>query len=266
MVSEETKVKIWKAHYRDKNHDVLIDIINTEGEYSSDPLSFTFDGITFKGSTIADFQVSADDAEKASEKFSIMKAGGFSLGDSEVPYWYTLQRYSLDAEIPVVVVRRSDNCVLQGMIRVSFGYVEHDQSKIQGRYYCDDERVYHDDAIVDEFSLSVDGKKFDSSLKTLYFESALTDLQKQISPEYYLKCCFTCQYSDYSPYGCDDYGCMLCYRKQKESYLKVNTKDEYFEYLTDDYEVRQETFLCDEYEPRTRCGGYRGYVDGVIKE
>ena len=24
-------MKIWKAHYKDKNHDAVIDIINTEG-------------------------------------------------------------------------------------------------------------------------------------------------------------------------------------------------------------------------------------------
>ena len=256
-------MKIWKAHYKDKNHDAFIEIKNTEGDYNSDPLSFTLDGITFKGATIADFQISADDAEKASDRFCIMKAGGFSSGGSVVPYWYTLQRYSLDVEIPVTVVRRSDNIDLQGSIRVSFEYTEHDLSKTQCQYYCNDERVYHDDVTVNEFSLQIDGKKFESSKKTLYFESALMDLQRQISPEYYLKCCFTCQYSDYSPYGCDDYGCMLCYRKQKDSYLRVNSKDEYFEYLTDDYEIRQETFLCGEFEPRIKCEGYRGYVDGI---
>ena len=39
----------WKAHYKDALHDTDIEILNTEGDYSSDPLSFVLDGITFKG-------------------------------------------------------------------------------------------------------------------------------------------------------------------------------------------------------------------------
>lgn len=33
--------------------------------------------------------------------------------------------------------------------------------------------------------------------------------------DYYIKCCFTCQYSDYSPYGSDDYGLMLRFCRHK---------------------------------------------------
>lgn len=82
--------------------------------------------------------------------------------------------------------------------------------------------------------------------------------------EYYIKCCFTCQYSDYSPYGNDDYGAMSCYRRHKEDCLMVNSKEDYFKYLEGkDADVRQETYLCEQYSPRSRAGGYRGFVDGV---
>ena len=76
----------------------------------------------------------------------------------------------------------------------------------------------------------------------------------------------TCQYSDYSPYGNDDYGTMLCYKKHKSEYLKVNDKYSYFEYLEGvECEVRQETYLCDEYEKRNQCEGYQGFVEQVLQ-
>ena len=81
-----------------------------------------------------------------------------------------------------------------------------------------------------------------------------------IAPEYRLQCCFTCQWSDYSPYGSDDYGSMLCYRAHKEEYLKGS--DDYFGYLEElPCEQRQETYCCPDFAPRNQCGGYRGYVE-----
>ena len=49
----------------------------------------------------------------------------------------------------------------------------------------------------------------------------------------------------------------------------VNGKSDYFSYLSDkpeDYDLKQETYLCEKYEIRNRCGGYRGYVDGIHGE
>lgn len=92
------------------------------------------------------------------------------------------------------------------------------------------EEAYYDEAVLD-FSLLVDELCYESSRKSLYFEDALRNICTQMKDNYLLKCCFTCQYSDYSPYGNDDYGAMLCYRRYKEDCLKVNNKEEYFRYL-----------------------------------
>ena len=54
----------------------------------------------------------------------------------------------------------------------------------------------------------MDGVSYRSTKKTLYFESALYDICKQMAQDYYIKRCFNCQYSDYSPYGNDNYGCI----------------------------------------------------------
>ena len=259
-------MKTCKAHYKDLAHDADIEITNTEEEYKYDPLSFTLDGIRFKGTSLGDFELADEDQfEEAKTKFNILKSGGFNLAGREIPYTYKLQGYSLDVDMPVSVIRKSDGCEIEATIRISFGFIDPDMDKVRCRTYCDDEQVYPDDAVVNEFSLSVEGKKFVSKHKTLCFEDALIDISRQMKDNYYLKCCLTCQYSDYSPYGNDDFGTMLCYRKHKEDYLKVNSKDEFFEYLDGkDFESRQETYLCGEYEPRRKCEGYRGFVDGVM--
>lgn len=258
-------MKICKAHYKDSAHDADIEIINTEGEYKNDPLSFTLDGIEFKGTSLGDFELANESQyEEAKSKFNILKSGGFTLAGREIPYSYRLQRYSLDVDMPVIVVRKSNGSELEAMLHISFVFVDPDMDKVRCRTYCDDERVYPDNAVVNEFSLSVEEEKFTSAQKTLCFEDAMIDISRQMAENYFLKCCVTCQYSDYSPYGSDDYGTMLCFRNYKEDYLKVNSKDDFFEYAGDkDFESRQETYLCGEYEPRRKCSGYRGFVDGV---
>lgn len=60
----------WKAHYKDTLHNTDIEIINTEEDYETEPLSFTLDNITFRGSSLNDFHL-VDEAQynKANEKF-----------------------------------------------------------------------------------------------------------------------------------------------------------------------------------------------------
>ena len=211
-------MKIWKAHFRDEKHDVFTDIVNTEGDYRTDPLSLTIDGVTFAGTGLCDLHPAAGtDMAKACERFNILKQGGFEVADSDVPYWYTLQRYALDVSIPVTVVRRCDNCEVEGILQYSFEFTEHDPGNIQAICLCDGERVYPDDVNVLDFTLYIDGTGYSSEKRTVCFENALMDISRKISPDYYLKCCFTCRYSDYSPYGSDDFGSMECFSRQKES-------------------------------------------------
>ena len=259
-------MQYWKAHYKDSKHDTDITIINTEEEYSTEPLSFTLDGITFRGASISAFQL-ADERqyEEAKEKFSLLKWGGHNERfHIDMPYSYDLQRYALAVEIPVTVCRKSDGGLVSGVICFAYQYREHDAAKPQGIYQCDDVRVYRDDETVSDFSLRVDGICYESSCKTLWFEDALKDICTQMKNEYYVKCCFTCQYSDYSPYGNDDYGAMSCYCRHKEDCLKVNNKQDWFRYLEGkDFDGRQETYLCEQYCLRSQARGYRGFVDGV---
>ena len=255
---------VWKAHYTDEYHDLDTDITNTEGDYSSDPISFTIDGITFCGTSLFDFQIFDPNLyETARKKFKILKWGGrYPELNRQTPYCYDLQCYSLDIMIPIPLFKKSDSAIVQGNLRVYYSYVEHDMNKTQSIILCDGERVFRHDLKDAVFTLYVEGKEYILNCKSTYFEDALLDLTKLIREDYSLKCCFTCRYSDYSPYGSDDYGTLMCYRKHKEEYLKVNDKDSWFKYAESlPYEMIQETYCCGEYEPRTKCSGYRGFMN-----
>ncbi|NLZ47022.1 MAG: hypothetical protein GX896_10070 [Clostridiales bacterium] len=256
-------MKIFKAHYIDDKHDMCIDILNT----GTNTLLFTIDEIEFSATSFGYFELSnSSDYEKAKGKFEFLKAGGYSsLLKSSMEYTYFLQRYKLTIEIPVVITKTENdiNSDIEAMLNVEYKLIKHDENKPTSSWNCDDKKMYTDDCLVLRFSLSVEDFEYNikENKNCLDFEVLLLELIRKTGDKYKLKCCFTCQYSDYSPYGCDGFGTMECYRKHKEEYLKVNDKPSYFEYLEGlSCEMMQETFLCDKFEQRTKCKGYRGFV------
>ncbi|MCM1315675.1 MAG: DUF6304 family protein [Muribaculaceae bacterium] len=255
-------MQIWKAHYKDEFHDTDIEILNDGSE-----ISFTLDGFKFCSRTdISDFEYeNIEKSEEIENRFHVIKFHGDVINEcgKHVPtYFYGLQRYALDVEIPIHVIRKSDTVEITGTINISFELVKHDMNKPQGIIMCDSVRVYYDDTIVKDFSLCIDGKRYSSERNTLDFESALSDICRKMKQDYYIKSCFTCQYSEYSPYGQNEFGSMMCYRECKENCLKVNSKADYFKYLGDEnFTHQQETYLCSEYDLRNKCDGYRGFVD-----
>ena len=256
-------MKYWKAHYKDEFHDEDILIANEEAD-KFDNLTFTIDGITFWGGDISSFELKEpSQVEMARQRFSLLKWGGtMSEINHTSPYGYTLQRYALNMQIPIQVFRTADGSGIEGVLHVGYRYVPHNMEKVQIRFYCDDRRVWPDDLEVTDFRLCVDGEEFSVACEDLWFESNLQELIRLMAPEYRLKCCFTCQWSDYSPYGSDDFGTMLCYRANQEEYLRVNTKNDYFEYLEElPAEQRQETHICPDFAVRDQCEGYRGFVE-----
>lgn len=256
-------MRYWKAHYRDESHDEDILIANEEAD-KYDNLTFTIDGVTFQGGDISGFELKdRDQAKRVQQRFSLLKWGGtMSEINHTSPYVYTLQRYALNIQIPIQVVRTADGSGVEGVLHVGYRYVSHDMEKFQIRWSCDDQRVWADDLEVTDFRLCVDGEEFSVSCKNLWFERNLQELIRLMAPKYRLKCCFTCQWSDYSPYGSDDFGTMLCYRAHKEEYLRVNSKNDYFEHLEElPNEQRQETYVCPDFAVRDQCEGYRGFVE-----
>lgn len=252
----------WNAHYRDETHDLDIVITNEEAD-KFDNLSFTIDGVTFIGGDISSFELKdPTQYELAQARFRLLKWGGKFPGiDHFSPYTYSLQRYSMTIDIPVWADRTCDGSLTRGVLHVGYRYVPHDMERIQSRFYCDDQRVWVDDLEVTCFRFTVDGNEYPILCDSLWFDENLSDLCSALPPDYRLRCCYTCQWSDYSPYGSDDFGTMLCYKAHQEEYLNVNSKNGYFEFLEPlTPEQRQETYLCPDFAPRDQCRGYRGYV------
>lgn len=252
---------IFKAHFKDEKHDTDIDIVNSESGFDS--LSFEIDGVKFSGNPF-DFELAEPEKYDVDTlPFGILKTGGNTRSDgSKSSYYYFLQRYELEMTIPVKVVRRCDDKDTGAYFRIKYEYrqpVETDKKRNTG-YLCEDNSVAFDIIDISEFSLNI-GDEVYYGKNIADFESAILSIYKLIKDKYDMICCLTCQYSDYSPYGNSDFGTMLCYRRYKEEYLKVNSKSDFFEYLSDiKAESVQETQLCKEYSPRTLCEGYRGYI------
>ena len=89
------------------------------------------------------------------------------------------------------------------------------------------------------------------------FEDGANEIISQIKPKYKFNNCFGCNFSDYSPYGKAIFGTMLCFKNQKEEYIKVKSKDGFFKLGKED-RIVQEIYQCSEFEPRGINVGYRG--------
>jgi uncharacterized protein DUF6304 len=90
------------------------------------------------------------------------------------------------------------------------------------------------------------------------FETALTEIQQALPDGVYFRSCFSCAFSDYSPYGHLVLGRLACFRDNESSYLQVHDKDGLFEIWDTMTEPVQDIYLCGEYERRKPGTGYRG--------
>lgn len=89
------------------------------------------------------------------------------------------------------------------------------------------------------------------------FETALLQIQRALPEDVYVKSCFNCAFSGYSPYGGGLWG-MFCHRNNKAAYVAATSKAEWLHLDQDAAEVVQETYLCPEFE---RWNGKSGYRD-----
>lgn len=222
--------KIYKGTFTDKNGTRNIEILN---DYED--LSLTIDGFQFRGSALDSF--SLVDVEKNEEKalahFDLRK---HKSNQPEI-YYLDLYIYQLTLQIPQKIIEMSTKKEFE--IMMDF------QLELMERF---------EQAIV---SFQINGEHFQA--KNGFMEMILDDLQYQFKGKYRFKNCYGCMYGDYSVYGQGFMGSILCFKNQKEAYLKVQNKDEYMQLEMHDSQ-QQELFCCDEYEIRDRSVGYRGTV------
>ncbi|MBQ8960535.1 MAG: hypothetical protein IJ071_04875 [Ruminococcus sp.] len=259
----------YKGHFKNENYDIDIDIINSE--CGNSPISFEVEGVSFIGDIIS-FELETPEKYDISKlPFTILKCGGVTLTSQDGEeyrsnYTYYLQQYEFEVNIPITVIHIQDQKDMNAYIFLKYSVRSrtNEDNNYDPIVMCDEERVSPDICIVTEFSLNI-GKEVIYGEKTSDFETALLSINRQLFDRFELRCCFTCQFSEYSPYGNSEFGCMLCYGKHKEKYIDLNVQDKLYSYLCDlsgepEHENKQEIQLCDNYAPRTRYGGYRGYA------
>jgi hypothetical protein len=106
--------------------------------------------------------------------------------------------------------------------------------------------------------LDLGGREYRSRGVSGWFEEELLDLVRQLPEAIHLRACFTCAFSDYSPYGHGLFGGLACFRDNKAGYLAVRDKHGLFRIWDTLTEFVQETYLCPEFQRRTTGAGYRG--------
>lgn len=91
------------------------------------------------------------------------------------------------------------------------------------------------------------------------FEFALVELKALLAPlGATMKNCFGCQFSDYHVVGSCFFGHMMCFKNVRNEYQRVQNKREYLDVIDRFEREVQETWLCEDFEPRKPGTGYRG--------
>lgn len=155
-----------------------------------------------------------------------------------------LTDYSLEFDLPIrmINIEKNKEEIVETQLTVKRKFLEGEK----GREYS---------SMTLEFLLNGEKVKLDGDV----FEVLLLGLKEKMKDEYYMKNCFGCLYSDYSPYGNDTFGDMLCFRNNKENYAKVNDKTSMFKTMEETAILNvQEIHLCDQFKPRISPIGYRG--------
>lgn len=151
--------------------------------------------------------------------------------------------YTLDCELPIQLVMASQ--ITQATLRI---HLELGEPRANGGVDCEELKL----------ELVTAAQRFESSAHQGLFEEALKDIQAKLPADAYMKCCFTCAFSDYNPAGQGLFGGLLCFRYHKQEYLSFTDKHAYFRLIEKTHEAVQETYLCPEFEKRVPGTGYRG--------
>ena len=214
---------VYPTIYRDEQGEVITWLHN-DGE----TLRMVVRGVEFVGSDFDGFEPS-----KQTDPSSL---SSFTLHRGE------LCSYTLECDIPVPVVgTKADTGILHTRLKIGDpapkGWIDYEHLEIELRLgeHC-----------------------FLSSGESGWFEDELLDIQKQLPAGIYLKACINCAFSDYSPYGHGLFGCLACFRDNKDGYCSVQSKSDLFRIWDTMTEYVQETYVCPEFARRKPGTGYRG--------
>jgi hypothetical protein len=206
--------------YSDKKGEIKTEMTNNGSE-----LRIKLDGIEFLSTNLGDFKTINTD--KQNKRFDFDKYG-------------TLTNYSLFVQFPIrIEINDCEkittlDCKLKSTI-----------SSIGVNQTISDSKIQIANKIIEIGSFDL-------------FESAFDRLNQKINSNIKLKCCSNCLYADYSVFGQDFWGTMLCFKNIKNEYLKVKHKGDYMNIMDNYTQQVQETHYCNEFEKRIDGTGYRG--------
>lgn len=227
------KTITYNALYTDKKDSQSIVIQN-----NSKVLSFQLGDFKFEGTSFDDFEL------LNAEKYSLKELDRFTFNKiaSGNGFSYEICNYDLTIYIPTELIDTSTGQNISTELKVLSSCGLASKNGGLDRYDL-------------TLELTVDKTKYTG--KGDLFEIASNNLIHSSGSQVKFKNCFGCNFSDYSVYGQGVYGTMLCFKNQKEEYLKVKTKDQYMKLEREDRLV-QETFCCEEFKMRNNNIGYRG--------
>lgn len=213
----------YPARFQDEHGDEETILFN-----DGNTLRMRIRGVEFSGRAFDDFEPEEETDASALTSFCLFRN--------------ELCHCTIVCDVPVPIVANGETITALLHIRVVLGTPD-------ARGELDREEVH--------LTLHYAGKKYSGSGKSGWFEDELLEIQQALPEGVYMKMCINCAFSDYSPYGHGTFGDMLCFRANKEGYLKVRSKADYFQ-LHARTERVQEAYLCPEFQRRQPGTGYRG--------
>jgi hypothetical protein len=214
---------IYPARYRDKNGEVATTMSN-----NGKILSLVLRGVEFRGSDFDGLAPVEGDEQK-------LPAFTLSRGD--------LCSCTIEVEMPIPVVTESGTVTGLLAVHLTLG----DPLPNSG--------LTKEDLTIE---LQVQGRILRSSGTSGWFEDEMLSIQKQMPVGMFMLACINCAFSDYSPAGHGLFGCLVCFRDNKQEYLSVSGKKDLFRIWNTLTEAVQETYLCPEFQQRIPGTGYRG--------
>lgn len=229
----------YKGTYTDSSGTVEIVITN-----DFEIVSCEIDGVKFAGREFSDFVLidEANYTEEQLKRFSFYTWQSPTTGLIEG----SLSNCSFTLIIPQIVIDKTKGIEL--CIDLHIDYLLGKQRPKPGGG-LDEESV--------KLSMTIDGQNFGGTEGFLEIERAFDQIKEEFDNQYHFKNCYGCMFGDYSVYGQSGFGTMLCFVHQKEAYSQTRGKTDYLG-LTDEYDIVQEIYCCDNYEIRKAGVGYRG--------
>lgn len=195
--------------------------------------------VLFKGDTFDGLELQNENKydKEQLKRFSFNKIGVH--GTNNIVKELTNYKFVLELPLKIVDKQTIATRAINGILTVALGsFSPKDYSVFQYEFTND---------------------KSDYSVVGDSFEALFDNLKKAIKESHFIKNCYGCNYSDYSPYGRDSFGDMLCFKHAKEAYLKISGKGGLFQLMSNEKVIHvQETYLCNDFEFRKEKVGYRG--------